>query len=216
MTGELKRAGELANESTLAFERLTGYDEGNVEWRRASVKPQIASGLMLAASGRPDEALKIANQCISMLRSLIVGGTTDYNVQYHLAEAYALAAWSHEENDDVPAALEAIDRALESLRIIQAANRLNDERIGKLASLYLARSGLLAGQDDSEGAQQSLQQAETLLRPVAPSSRSPFLLDPWIRLLMLSGHLGEAQNLIDTLSAGRYVPLRPWPVSPGS
>ena len=137
MTGELNRAQELADEAILAFDRLTGYDEGNIEWRRASTEPRIAKGFALAASGQLDEALGLANQCISVLQSIIASGTADYNLRYHLADAYDLATWVYQANNDVAAALESNQQAVDHLQVIQASDRLNDERTGKLASIYV-------------------------------------------------------------------------------
>jgi tetratricopeptide (TPR) repeat protein len=211
MTGELNRAQELADEAILAFDRLTGYDEGNIEWRRASTKPRIAKGFALAASGQLDEALGLANQCISVLQSIIASGTADYNVHYHLADAYDLATWVYKANNDVAAALESNQQAVDHLQVIQASNRLNDERTGKLASIYVVSGELLAAQGDFAAAQRAWKQANDLLERVVPSSQSPFLLDPWVRLSILSGRRAEAQELSGTISAGRYVPLRPWP-----
>jgi eukaryotic-like serine/threonine-protein kinase len=211
MKGELNRARELADEAMLAFDALTDYDEANIDWLRASTGPRIAKGFVLAAMGQLDEALGLANQCISVLQSIVANGTADYNVHYHLANAYYLATWVYQTNNDVAAALYSSQQALGSLRLIQASDRLNDQRTGKLASIYLVSSELLAAQGDATGAQRAWQQANNLLERVAPSSHSPFLLDPWVRLLILSGRRAEAQELSRTMSAGSYVPLRPWP-----
>jgi hypothetical protein len=119
--------------------------------------------------------------------------------------------WVYQANNDVAAALESNQQAVEHLQVIQASNRLNDERTGKLASIYVVSGELLAAQGDVAAAQQAWKQANDLLDRVLPSSQSPFLLDPWVRLLILSGQRAEAQELSGTISAGRYVPLKPWP-----
>jgi hypothetical protein len=146
-----------------------------------------------------------------VLQSIIASGTADYNVHSHLADAYDLAAWVYQASNDVAAALESNQQAMGHLQVIQASNRLNDERTGKLASIYVVSSELLAARGDAAGAQRAWKQANDLLEFIAPSSQSPFLLDPWVRLLILSGRRPEAQEVSGTISAGRYVPLRPWP-----
>ena len=100
------------------------------------------------------------------------------------------------------------------MQLVEQAGRLNDERLGKLASIYVARGQLQAAMEQPEQAQQSWQHAVQLLSDRASTARLPLLLDPWVRALMLLGRYEEVEATYDELSARTYKPLRPWPEVP--
>jgi hypothetical protein len=55
------------------------------------------------------------------------------------------------------------------------------------------------------------QQVKEMLGNKAATVSTPLLLDPWARVLMLSGQTDEAENIIKKLESNLYRPLRPWP-----
>ncbi|MDX2416802.1 MAG: toll/interleukin-1 receptor domain-containing protein [Xanthomonadales bacterium] len=210
LTGQLDQAIALADETIMAFDFLTDHDKDNMDWLRASTKPRIAKGFALVAVDRLEEAMVLAGQSVITLEKMIANGNTDYNVYDHLAAAYRLTAWIHQANDRIIAALEVNQKAIESMQFIKQADRLNVERTGKLASIFIERGELLAAQDDPSRAQPYWQQAHDLIKDDLGQSQAPYLLDPWIRVLTFNGQLDEATRLSGVLEAHHYKPLKPW------
>ncbi len=211
LTGELDQAITLADETILAFDSLADHDETNMDWLRASTKPRVAKGFALVALGRLEEALTLAGQSIVILENMTANGTTDYRIYDHLADAYRLMAWIHQGKNETALALGFSQKAIESMQFIEQADRFNIERTGKLASIYVERGELFTALSDEAGARQSWLRARALLEDKISSTRAPYLLDPWIRVLMLDGQLGEAEKLSGALGAHHYKPLKPWP-----
>ena len=210
LTGELDQAIALANEAIEAFNFLTGHDEANMDWLSGSTRPRIAKGFALVTAGRSAEALGLAEQSVITLENMIASDTTDYNVYDRLADAYRLSAWIQQTNGNIAAALEFNRKAIENMQYIKQADRLNVERTGKLAAIYIERAELLTEQDDPGGAQLYWQQAHDLIEGDVNESQAPYLLDPWIRVLLFNGQLDEATRLSAALVAQHYKPLRPW------
>lgn len=211
LTGELDQAIALADETIRAFDFLADHDEANMDWLRASTKPRIAKGFALVALGQLDEALALAGQSAVILENMIANGITDYNVYDHLADAYRLMAWIHQGDNEAALALALNQKAIESMQFIEQADRFNIERTGKLASIYVERGELFTALGNAPGAQQSWLQARTLLEGEIGNTRAPYLVDPWIRILMLGGQLNDAEKLSGALEAHHYKPLKPWP-----
>ena len=211
VTGKLDRSIELADETMRVFDFLTGHDEDNMNWLRSSAKPRIAKGFALVAIGQLDQAMTLADQSIGILETMTASDIIDHNVHEHLADAYRLAAWIHQKNDKLVVALEYNQKGIEHMHIIKQADRLNIERTGKLASIYVERGELYAAQGNAEEAQQSWQIAGSLLANEINDTQAHYLLDPWIRLLMFNDQMDDALKLSGALEARHYIPLNPWP-----
>ena len=211
VTGKLDYANKLADKTIQLFDFLTAHDEDNMDWLRSSSKPRIAKGFALVTMGQADQAMILADQSIGILESMIASDITDYNIHEHLADAYRLKAWIHQENDSLGAALEYNQKAIEQMQVIKQADRLNIERTGKLASVYVERGELYIAQDNAGQAQQSWQHATRLLANEIIDTQAHYLLDPWIRLLIFNDQVDEALQISGALKAHHYKPLKPWP-----
>jgi hypothetical protein len=142
---------------------------------------------------------------------MIDNDITDYTVYDHLADAYRLMAWIHQENSGLAAALEYNQKAIEHLEVIKQADRLNIEQTGKLASIYVERGELYKAQNNAGKAQQSWQYANSLLEKEISDTQTFYLLDPWIRLLIFNDQMDDALEISGALEAHHYKPLKPWP-----
>lgn len=211
VTGKLDNTNKLADETIRVFDFLAGHDEDNMDWLRSSTKPRIAKGFALVATGQPDQAMTLADQSINILETMIASDITDYNVQEHLADAYRLTAWVHQENDRLAAALESNQKAIEHMQVIKQADRLTSQRTGKLASFYVEKGELYAAQHNAKEAQQSWAYARKLLEGDISDTQAHYLLDPWIRLLIFNNQVDDALKISAALEAHHYKPLKPWP-----
>ena len=137
--------------------------------------------------------------------------TEDHNVHDSLADAYHLVAWVHQSSNEIESGLEATDHAIINMEALQLEGRLDTKRTGKLATIYLTRAELQSISGDDPAAQNALGSAKDLLTEKAVTSKAPYILDPWARLLLTDGREEEARQIIDGLSARQYLPLKPWP-----
>jgi tetratricopeptide (TPR) repeat protein len=211
LTGDLDTASAYVDEASALFDSLVARDSTNRNWLRASVRPRVTRAQILAARQRWKEALDVIASSVSLLEGMIGEGSADLNVRNQYAHALAVKAWAHHASGEAGPALASVDGALSELEKIEKADRLNDERLGLYASLYAQRGeiNLAAGEDDA--AAEDWRQAHDLLKEKAPGSQSPFLLDPWVRVLARMDRRSEAGAVSDALHARRYKPLMPWP-----
>jgi tetratricopeptide (TPR) repeat protein len=211
MTGQLEEAENFLDISMSIFDGLVIRDENNTNWVRASTKPRISKGYLMQARNQSSEAKIIAERVITLLEKIRSQATEDHNVHDHLADAYHLIAWIHQSSDEIDSGLEAIDKAILNMEALQLEGRLDTERTGKLATIYLAKAELQSISGNDPAAQNSLQSARDLLTEKVANSKAHYLLDPWTRSLLMDGRKEEARQIIDELSARQYLPLKPWP-----
>ena len=211
ITGDLDGAGDLVDEAMSMFDELAAQDEQNREWMRANSKSWIAKGNLLAASGNLESARTYAIKAATVLEALTNEEASDITAREQLADAYHLMSWIERSTGNIAAALDSNQKALRNMQLLQKAGRLNDSALGKLASVTVLEGLLQADSQQLEQARRAWEQAEGLLSDRAGTAHSPSILDPWARILMLSGRNAEAEIILQELSVGGYRPLQPWP-----
>ena len=215
LTGDLSGAETLTNQAMAIFDELAAQDEDNRVWVRSSSEGWILKGKLLAARGEFENARNYAARAVSLLRTLVEEEASDLASQEVLADAYYLTAWIDVSTGDVAAALDSNQNALENMQLLQRAGHLNDKRLGKLASVMVSQGQLHQSLGQYDQSQGFWQQAREMLAEKAATVSTPLLLDPWARVLMLSGQIDEAENIIKKLETNLYRPLRPWPKTAG-
>ena len=211
VSGQFEAAEKQLSRSMAIFDDLVSRDKNNTEWVRASTKPRISIGQLLQSRGQIDEAGEIADQAIRVLEEISVQTKRDNTVQEQLSEAYLLKSWVLQSENQIESALAAIRTAALHLEALQIGGRLDIERTGKLATIYINQAELHSFNGDSPAAQRSLQSAHDLLSGELAGAKAFYLLDPWARLLILDGRKKEGRQIIDELTARQYLPLKQWP-----
>ena len=211
MSGELDAALSHADEAADLFDSLVERDATNLNWLRASVRPKITQAQIFAARQRWNDALQVIEPSVALLRKIIDDGDADLNVRSQYASALAVQAWVQKATGKSKGALASIETAVSELQAIKEADRLNDERLGLYASLHVLRGEIHAGGGEHAAAAKDWQYAHDLLQQKAAVSESPFLLDPWVRVLLWRDRKPEARAVSGALQARRYQPLMPWP-----
>ena len=211
ITGDLEQANALIDKAISVFEKLMLHDEENKEWMRGGSRSWTLKGKLLAARGELESARIFASKSATAYETLVAAEASDLTAREQLADAYRLVTWIDYLAGNVAGALDANQKALANLQLIQSAGLLNDDRLGKLASVIVFQGQLRVALGHQAQAHQSWQQAAALLSDKAGATHSPSILDPWARVLMLSGRNDEAENILQKLSVGGYQPLQPWP-----
>jgi tetratricopeptide (TPR) repeat protein len=216
MMGDLEGAVRYCQQAQTFFDTLVDRDATNLNWRRASSKPNIVRGHILAAQGQWQDAAAIARSTITDLEDILEAGAADHNVRDSLAKAYRLDAWVQQSTGEIKPALVSIDQAVMNLGEIDKADRLNDERTGMLATLHIMRGEIHLATGDTTHTKIAWQAANSLLEDKVNTSKSPYLLDPWARLLILTGDQSKGRAISSAMVKRRYKPLVNWPSSSGS
>lgn len=211
IVGDLERALDYAGRAESVFDLLVAHDSANKEWQLSSSNAAIAKGNIHAARGEWGGARLQAERSIAVLEEIVASGVADLSVRSHLVDAYHLYSWVQQAGGDPTAALESNQAALDGLRWIEQANRLNDEHVGLLASVHVVRGQLLASAGNATAAEKAWHEAADLIQLKAATTRTHRLIDPWVRVLMLSGEGDKATELRAELDSNGYRPLRPWP-----
>ncbi len=211
LMGDLDAALSHAGEASALFESLVARDPANLNWLRASAKPKITQAQVFAAQQRWNDALAVIEPSVALLDAIIEDGNADLNVRSQNASALAVKAWVQKATGNSTGALASIETAVSELEVIEQSGRLNDERLGLVASLYVLRGEIQAGAGEQDAAADNWRRADELLQAKALASESPFLLDPWVRVLSWTDRRPQAKEVSDALQARRYQPLMPWP-----
>lgn len=212
ITAELEEALVLVDESISLFDQLVNQDETNLDFLRRSTIPRLLKARILAARGEFLEAEGLAEFTGSTLEDLVSGGGTEHQLFSYLADTYSLKALLEEKRGAYRHALQLNQLAMDQFAALEDADRLNDERLFSLANAYVTHGALLARLGDSGKARTAWLSVEKRLKSRITESSTYYLLDPWARLLLLTGRTAEGQKVSDALGAHRYVPLEPWPL----
>jgi tetratricopeptide (TPR) repeat protein len=210
MMRELDKAEAHIARSRQTFDALVARDASNTDWIRASAKPLISEARVHLARGETVAALERSNAAIERLENIAADGKVDHNVLDHLADAYSVVALAHRRSGESELARKAADVAREKLQVLRDQGRLTGRRPGMLANVYVLQARLSLDAGQTFEARQHLAVADELLRARAATTRSPYDLDPWARVLALQGKDEEADKVIAELGARRYLPLVPW------
>ncbi len=211
LTGDISDAETLTNQAMAIFDELAAQDEDNRVWVRSSSEIWVLKGKLLTARGEFENARRYAAKSVSLLKMLVEEEASDLASREVLADAYYLNAWIDVSMGDMAAAMDSNQNALENMQLLQRAGHLNDERLGKLASAMVSQGQLHESLGQYDQSQDFWQQVKEMLGNKAATVSTPLLLDPWARVLMLSGQTDEAENIIKKLESNLYRPLRPWP-----
>ena len=214
-TGDINGAETLTNQVMAVFDELAAQDEENRVWVRSSSEGWILKGKVLTAHGELEAARRYAEKSVSLLELLVKEEPSDLASQEVLADAYSLSAWISASEGRISASLASNLKALDIMQHLQGASSLNDDRLGKLASIMVSLGQSHMDLGDYEQAHTIWRKAGEILEDKAATVSTPLLLDPFARVLMLSGKTGEAEKVMEKLEINAYRPLISWPAVTG-
>lgn len=210
--GRFAASEALADATVSRMKALVTHDPTNKDWSQAYLHALILRaaarlGADNVAGARADLAL--ARPLVRASRKLQASNRL---VRRHIQFAGQLALVLALRDGDRAAARDASDRLMSGHGAGDVA--LPPEDVGDEAS-----SEVLAGMvDQARGhrarAHAHFEAAMHLLRPTARTSAYWRILDPWIRVCVLTGRADEARRARALLARAGYVPLYPWPHMP--
>jgi tetratricopeptide (TPR) repeat protein len=210
VTGERSQSRKVAEWARKIFADLVQRDPSNAQWRLSQGQVQLMLGYLDASVGNWVQALATASKEIKHRSGMISDESNDHTLKTTLAEAYRLEALSHKAMGDTVTALASADAGITHMLDVKKSTTLNDTRLGALIGLLVLK-GELHGLAEQAALRESALTEATVLLEAKNASASPWLQDPRVRLLLLTGRQSQAQSVGGELAANHYVPLIPWP-----
>ncbi len=207
--GNYKRADTLSDAAVKRLKALTTQDPQNKQWSL-----DYAYALIVRAQARLGAGeRRAARGDLAMAGPILVSLARNESVNRYLQRAQldALA---------LQATLAARGHDAEISKVFKSSSHLlQDDKItmhsaeetGRYATALIAVATAEAAVGSKFGAKSSLAAARKLLAPLQDDSRYWRILDPWIRLSLLSGNDAVARRSMAKLRGFGYVPLFPWP-----
>jgi tetratricopeptide (TPR) repeat protein len=194
---------------------LTALDPSNKDWSQDYLYALLIRAAARAAGG--DGAAALGDLAIAqpLLDALAHAQEQDRHVRRDLLDAGALRMLLALQRGDVAAAGAAAE-GLHALDLGKAAAPTSAEDAGRQALSLVAGGMAAAAAGRRSDADVYFAAARRVLEPLARNSRYWRVLDPWLRLALLSGDAAESGRVAAQLSADGYVPLFPWPPSAAS
>jgi len=210
ISGDLTTAFDNAEDSASMFRSLIETDGSNLTWVKGSIAADITRSQILAASGQLEDAKELADSAVRHLNNLVADGGEDHRMRYLLARAHRIIAWIESTSGELQGALSSARLGQESLYAIKTHTELNDHRLGTLASLLLIEGEAHQGMGNHDKAAHTRRLVTDILRDQASTSSSPYLLEPWSRILLLTGDTDASKQISSALSDSGYHSLLPW------
>lgn len=199
-----------------AYKVLTEHDPNNVPWRVGLANAQVTRAAYVFAAGRADQAEKLLSAAMRHFQESAGSKTSPGDRQIHrvLSRGWLLRARIAQSRGNPSAAAEAANHAIAEAREETTNDAIDDGSLADRAEALL----VLGAQQQSQSSttpRAAWTQAHALLATRASGSHYWRLLDPWVRLCLLTGDEAGARIALDRLNTSGYVPLQPWPASAG-
>jgi tetratricopeptide (TPR) repeat protein len=211
--GKRAEAHAVANEAVERLKPMTVLDPTNKDWAQDYLYALLIRSAARVGLGRPAEARSDLAMAQPLLDGLAHTETQDRHVRRDLLDASTLRIMLALQLNDRAAAraaadaLQALDRGKETTAPSSA------EDAGRYGLSQVAAGMAAAATGRQSDAETRFAAARRALEPLARTSRYWRVLDPWVRLSLLTGDAAEADRVEAQLSGYGYVPLFPWPAA---
>jgi tetratricopeptide (TPR) repeat protein len=214
-TGQHEESSRLLAKAIDADRALTTHDPKNIPWQISLASAQIRNAVYVYAAGHTDEAAKLLSEPMRRLQNL-GPSTPAHNRQavHALSSGWLLSARIAWRRGHLQAARDGATRALMEARNEAAKDTVEADALADQSDALVVL-GMLQQAQSPGTRPPAWTQAHGLLAARAAESHNWRVLDPWLRLCLLTGDTANARIAIDRLNASGYVPLEPWPAPPG-
>jgi hypothetical protein len=210
--GKHAEAHAVANQAVERMKPLTVLDPGNKDWGQDYLYALLIRAAGRAGIGKHEEARSDLDLAQPLLDALAHAEAQDRHVRRDLLDAGTLRIMLALKGNDRAAARAAAD-ALHALDRSKEATPGSAEDVGRYGLSQLAAGMAAAATGRQSDAEVYFSAARRVLEPLARNSRYWRVLDPWVRLSLLSGDPAEADRVEAQLSDYGYVPLFAWPAA---
>ena len=209
-SGQAGEARSVAEEAAAIHGKLARLDPGNVNWQRQQYLSRRSSAVLAFASGDYSAAMAIYGELRADEESRAEGGEMPRSLLKQAMLLRVARAQAELARRDSAAALDEARQAV-AMAERRFADSPGTEEAAELALALVVRGMAAGATGDEDAARDDYALAFEAIAPAAQGSRAWFVLDPYVRAAVLSGHADEAGAARRMLEASGYVPLWPWP-----
>ncbi|NUS38893.1 MAG: TIR domain-containing protein [Lysobacter sp.] len=193
------------------MQALAAFDPGNKEWRRAYLRALVLHARARLGQSRFEEARADLARAQPLLDASADVEGSDRLVRREMLDAFTLRGLLALHDGDRDAA----NAAASQLRKLFGAGERPDsaEETGRYALGQLIIAAASAGDGRDGDAASNFAAAREALQPFVGDSRYWRVLDPWVRVSLLTGNPDAAAQAQARLAGEGYVPLFPWPTT---
>jgi hypothetical protein len=207
--GKYAQAEMIADDAVERMQLLTAHDPGNKDWSRRYLYALILRSAARIGAGKPTAARDDLALAQPLLDDSARVESADRLVRRNIIDALSLRSMLALQSGDRDTAHVA-SKALQAL--YQDKTSLDSaEEIGRYGLSELIAGMVASAADEHADATIHFVAARRALAPLAHNSRYWRILDPWVRLSLLTGDQSEATRVQGQLTSYGYFPLFPWP-----
>lgn len=209
--GEHAQAEATAASALARMQGLTAFDPGNKEWRRGYLRALVLHSAARFGQGQADAARADLERAQPLLDASASAEALDRLVRREMVDAFTLRgllALHRGDREEASAAASQLQRLFGNGGRPDSAEEIGRYALGQLIVGLASRGAGRAGEAES-----SFAVARNALQPLVGDSRYWRVLDPWVRLSLLTGNPGAAAPAQARLAGEGYVPLFPWPTT---
>ena len=207
--GDYAQAETLADNAVARMQGLIAHDTGNKDWSQDYLRALVLRAAARLGAGKLAEAdadLALAQPLIDA--STHVAGA-DRLVRRDLLDALSLRvmmALRAGDHDGIRLAANALQSLYDGKAKLDSSEQIGRYGLSEvIAGMAAADAGLPSDANAHYAA------ARRALAPAVHNSSYWRILDPWVRLSLLTGDATEAMRVQAQLKSYGYVPLFPWP-----
>lgn len=213
LLGQFSDAESVSTEAIVRMRHLVTQDPANKDWSESYLHALMQRAAARVGAGKWKAAASDLSRAAPLIRTLETIQTHNHLVRRDILNARQLSVWLALHGGNHPAARKASDA------LLALHKDTPDPKTPEDISRY-GLSRVLAGEVDAAlgqptRARADLAIARQVLEPMARHTRYWRILDPWLRLSLLTGDAAEATRVRALLARQDYVPLFPWPPSAG-
>jgi len=208
--GETAQAGQWLATALSELEKLIQLDPQNGAWMLTQIRAQTMQLELVSTLGTmsAENRERQAEGMISQLEALKLGESGFASVPLRIVSVSRMLAKARADNGELEMAIAELRAKLPALA--QALMIDNEVYRTEVARAWLTLGDLARIADDARTAQDAWGTARAILEDPARNSLSPDVLDPWMRVLVRTGHKTDAAAALEQLNAMGYQPLAPF------
>lgn len=213
-TGRMRESMHALSEAADAYRNLTQIDPANIPWRTGMASVQVRRASYAWIAKRLDEAESLATSAIEGLQKLGPSSASHdrQSIPRVLSRGWLVRARLARDRGNLHDAAASAAQSLAEARNEAAPDMEGDSSLVDQANALLV-VGFLQQVASPDEPPLAWTQAHALLASRVADSHYWALLDPWLRVCLLTGDDAGAREALDRLNASGYVPLQPWPVA---
>lgn len=211
LMGQYDRCAQLTSHAMDTLKKLVAHDPDNKDWSEAYLRAFVLRADASIGNGKLDAAKADLARSAPLVRSLGKIQGQDSHIKRDIIIARQTAIWLALHENDLVSASKSADALADLYRDAKQPDTPEDSGRYGLSQVLIGEVHAALGK--SAQAEEHYAAARRRLKPLVNHTRYWQVLDPWVRLSLLTGDATEADRARALLAGQGYAPIFPWPRS---